>query len=417
VQTTEASFGSSARGDKGVFGNGQQLFDRAKATRLMEEAGVDLLLPHTTLNAGYLADFYFYNVANMPYYMSEDQELYTFFVGLPADPSVDSFMLGRTGGNAFDIGYIDPWIEDRYLFGPAEPAAVRVAPAKSWRPVSPMPVDAAALAIRDRKLERATIGVEMPWLGASILAQLQGLLPHARFVDATSLLARLRMIKCPEEIRRMEVAADAARRTHWRLRSALREGMTGFEIDRVIQSSFAELGVAPEFREIHPNVEAAMIFCPSPIAVTRGDSITIDLGARYLSYVSDMARNYCVGEPTPEIASLHAVMKESFEAILAECRPGVECSHLYEVGMRAFRKSGRQMAYSLLGHGLGRDTHEIPCLSASDHTVMEPGLAFTIELPMFIPGVGSVQLEDDFVITENGCRALAPSSLDIMEVA
>jgi len=401
---------------KGVFGNGLQLFDRSKATRLMEAAHVDLLLPHTTLNAGYLADFYFYNIANMPYYLSEDQELYTFFVGLSADSSIEPFMLGRTGGNAFDIGYIDPWIKDRYLFGPAEPEAVRVAPAKTWRPVSAMPVDAAALAIKNRKLERSTIGVEMPWLGASILAQLQERLPDARFVDATSLLARLRMVKSPEEICRLEVAADAARRTHWRLRSELREGMTGFDLDRIIQVSFAEMGVATEFRELHPNRQAATIFCPSPLKVTRSESITIDLGARYLSYASDMARNYSVGEPEPRIAKLHAVMKEAFEAILAECRPGVECSHLYEVGMKAFAKSGYQMAYALFGHGLGRDVHEIPCLAANDHTVLEPGLAFTIELPMFIPDVGSVQLEDDFVITETGCRALAPSSLEIMTV-
>ena len=411
---TEPGHGQAAR--KGVFGEGVQLFDHAKASRLMEAAGIDLLLPHTTLNAGYLADFYFYNVANMPYYLSEDQELYTFFVGLPADPSLEPFLLGRTGGNAFDLGYIDPWIKDRYLFGPVEPREVRVAPARSWRPVSPMPVDAAALAIKDRGLEGATIGVEMPWLGASILAGLQERLPRARFVDATGLFAKLRLIKSPEEIRRLEVAADAARRTHWRLHSALREGMTGFDIDRVIQMSFAEQGIANEFREIHPNRDGAMLFCPSPLRVTRGQSITIDLGGRYLSYVSDMARNYSVGEPDPAIIRLHAVMKESFEAILAECRPGVECSHLYEVGSKAFARSGYQMAYALLGHGLGRDTHEIPCLAADDHTVLEPGLAFTIELPMFIPGVGSVQLEDDFVVTEAGCRALAPSSIDILTV-
>jgi Xaa-Pro aminopeptidase len=381
----------------------------------MSGAGIDVLLPHTQTNGGYLSDYYYNNVANWPFYMSETQVPYVAFVGLPGDERSDAFLLGHTGGNAIDMGFYDSWIKDRYLFGPAEPRSVRVEPARSNRPVSMSAEEAVALALRDRGLARATIGIERRNLGVSVFERLVELLPEATFVDALPVLEELRRIKAPEEIRRMEVACDAARGAHLQVQAKLQAGMTGLDIARIVKSSIAQLGWDTDFIEVHPNKENALLFAPNEFQIRRGESVAVDIGAKYMNYASDMAHNHCVGKPDDATARLHAATVAAFREIEAACRPGAVCSDLYEIGRKSLSDAGYPVTYKMMGHGLGRHVHEHPVIGPDDASVLEPGVVFAIEIPMYRADACWVQVEENFVVTDAGCRWLSPWTLDILE--
>ena len=381
----------------------------------MSSAGIDVLLPHTQMNGGYLADYYYNNLATWPYYMSESQVPYIAFVGLPGDERSEPFLLGHTGGNAMDMGFYDPWITDRYLFGPAEPRSVRVEPAKSRRPVSASAEVAVALALHDRGLASGTIGIERRYLGVSVFERLVELLPKATFVDGLPVLDELRRIKSPEEIRRMEVACDAARHAHLQVQAALRPGMTGLDIARIVKTSIAQVGCDTDFVEVHANREGALLFCPNDFQIREGEAAAVDIGAKYLNYTSDMAHNHCVGKPDAATARLHAATVAAFREIEAACRPGALCSELFEIGRKSLADAGYPLTYNLMGHGLGRHVHERPVLGPDDSSALEPGVVFALEIPIYRDGACWVQVEENFVVTDDGCRWLSPWTLDMLE--
>jgi Xaa-Pro dipeptidase len=395
-----------------ITGRGMVIFDPTRVLAAMERAGIDLLMPHTIVNAAYLADYYFYDFP--PFYTTEAGLPYMAFVGYPGDTRVDAFLVAHTGGNAMDLGDHDPWIKDRYLFGPTEPRALRVEPARSARPVSQSAVAAAASAIADRGMTGARIGVELPFLGVTVLERLQAALPSVTFVDGTPVLEECRLVKTPEELRRIQVAAEGSRLIHLGLSKQLREGLTGYEIDRLIKLAGAEHNRDLEFREIHPNRNGVLRFCPSSLEVMRGESIVIDVGTRYLGYTSDMAHNHSVGEPDPSVLDLHRRVRTVFEEVVALLRPGIAAGEVGRHGLRRLRELDVPMAYNLVGHGIGRVVHEAPVLAPENAQVIEEDMVVAVEIPIFVPGVGAVQIEENYAITKGGARWLAPSTLDIL---
>jgi Xaa-Pro aminopeptidase len=394
-----------------ITGRGMVLFDEGRVRAAMDHEGIDLLLPHTVLNAGYLSDYYYYDFP--PFYATESGLPYLGFVGFPGDPRLEPFMVGHTGGNAMDIGDQDPWIKDRYLFGPADHHEIRDAPARSSRPVSTTALDAAAMGVMDRELSGARIGVELAFLGARVLQMLQASLPGAAFVDAGPILDHSRIVKTPEELRRLTRAAEGSRLIHEAVTDALREGMSGYELDRTIKRAAAEHNRDIEFREIHPNASGVLRFCPSPLTVVAGESIVVDVGTRYLGYVSDMAHNHSLGPPASAVADLHARVSQVFGEVVERLRPGVSCAEVASHGLRRLKELDVPMAYQLVGHGIGRGVHEGPVLSEHDTRILEEDMVVSAEIPIFIPGVTAVQIEENYVITTDGARCLAPSPLGV----
>lgn len=194
----------------------------------------------------------------------------------------------------------------------------------------------------------------------------------------------------------------------------LHEGMTGLDVDRVIRTSIASLGVDMDFREIHPNRDRAVMFAPTDGVLKRHEAICIDLGVKYLNYGSDMAHNHSLGKPEAATADLHQRVKDGFHVIMETARPGVECSTVYEKTMDQLRKTKVPILYQMVGHGLGRHVHESPVLTAGDHTAIEEGMVFAFELPMWTKEAGWIQIEENFVIESSGPRWLAPWTLDIL---
>ena len=158
----------------------------------------------------------------------------------------------------------------------------------------------------------------------------------------------------------------------------------------------------------------------SPAADVRlqhGDSIVMDIYTTMDRYWCDMTRTVFFGEVSDEQRRVYDLVRAANEAAEAMIRPGIRCPT--STPPRAASSKRAVMAPSLrtgLGHGLGIDCHEPPDNSASDHTLTKPGMVFSVEPGIYLPGNFGVRIEDLVLVTETGCEVLNHAPKDLLVV-
>ena len=221
------------------------LFDPEKASHLMKQWDVHVLLPHTLLNAGYLVDHWKHDLYTSigPWTTFDRDEPYQLLVGLPQDRQIEPFVTCRRASEEGDMYNWDVWIQDRRVWGPDVP------PRAMNSPLGPAvtdpyidPYEAAVDALRERGLERATIGIERRFLGIEAFEKLQRLLPEATFRDALGLFHELRMVKTEEEIRRMRIVAAATQEAYRAALKCVQPGMTGLDFEHIFAAEHSRCG-------------------------------------------------------------------------------------------------------------------------------------------------------------------------------
>jgi Xaa-Pro aminopeptidase len=142
-----------------------------------------------------------------------------------------------------------------------------------------------------------------------------------------------------------------------------------------------------------------------------GEPVTIDMGARYGGYCSDMTRTVCLGEPDSELQTLYDLVLLAQETCERGLGPGLNGQQADALARDVFRMEGHEDQYLHgTGHGLGLEIHESPRLSKfGAESVLEPGMVVTIEPGLYIAGAGGVRIEDTAVISESGIRILTTS--------
>lgn len=391
------------------------LFDYDKASHVMEEHGIDILLPNSFLNAGYLADHWKHELVSSfgAYLTSDDGVPFLCLVGLPRDQKIEPFVTCRTGGEESDMFYTGVWIEDKRRWGPALSNREETSPFGLYDRVYGNPLEAAADALRDRGLDRGIIGLELRFLGVEPYHRLKSLLPETRFVDALPLLNELRMVKSEEEVRRMRIAAQATEQATEAAFATVEEGVTGLDLERVIGASHYQAGVRHEWVHTCIGPSGAQIICPNNTPVHQGEVVRLDVGASYRHYQSDISRVGVLGEPPAMLLKAHSAMRKALEAVVEAARPGVTAERLCDVGDAVVEGEGFENFLTIVGHGLGRDIHEMPLLQRGDLTVLEPGMTFAIELATILNDLGCIALEDEIVITPDGSEPLSTKGREL----
>src|SRR5262249_28498163 len=160
---------------------------------------------------------------------------------------------------------------------------------------------------------------------------------------------------------------------------------------------------------------------PSPtIRVGDDDFVLIDWGAAGHPYKSDLTRVVVTGKVTPTFETIYRTVLTAQECAIAAIRPGVKAhdvdaearSIIEEAGFGRFFDHG-------LGHGLGMDIHEAPRLRKGSQDTLEPGMMVTVEPGVYLPDWGGIRIEDDVLVTHDGCEVLSsvPKSLDSVRLA
>jgi Xaa-Pro aminopeptidase len=155
---------------------------------------------------------------------------------------------------------------------------------------------------------------------------------------------------------------------------------------------------------------------PSERRIGEGEPLKIDIGARASGYCSDMTRTVCLGVPRDQrLVELHEIVLEAQETAERQIRPGMTGREADALARDVITRAGYGEAFlHSLGHGIGLEVHEPPWLSQSrGDEVLRPGMVFSIEPGVYLPGWGGVRIEDLVSLEESGARVLchSPKSL------
>lgn len=143
-------------------------------------------------------------------------------------------------------------------------------------------------------------------------------------------------------------------------------------------------------------------------ALGADDFLLIDYGGLIEGYPADITRTFCLGQPTDEMQKMYDVVLSANQAATAVAGPGVAMGAVDKAARDVIEAAGYgQYFIHRTGHGLGLDIHEsIPQIAAGVEDVLEPGMTFTIEPGVYVPGLGGVRVEDNIVVTDGGVEVL-----------
>ena len=257
-------------------------------------------------------------------------------------------------------------------------------------------------------------------LWSRFLLGLQRTLASVRFVPASQLLEGMRMCKRPEEIelqRLVNVQADAA---FAELVGRRLSGLGERELSRQLADLLLEAGSeAVGFATVAGGAHSAS---PHHTMTDRkiqvGDALLFDFGGRHQGYYADVTRTVVVGRPPEGFEAVYRVVRRAQEAAVAAVRPGVSAASIDAAAREPITQAGYGAHFShRVGHGLGLDVHEAPYLTADNPLPLEPGMTFSVEPGIYLPGRFGVRIEDTVLVTDKGGERLNHCSRDLLVVA
>jgi len=267
-------------------------------------------------------------------------------------------------------------------------------------------------AVQALGLDGKQIGVEPRQLRLLEFRHVKNGAPEADYPDASNVLSGLRLRKDKAEIDAMRQAVKIAQEALEATLPSIQVGMTEREIasELVVQllkhGSDSELPFAP-IVSAGPNA-ANPHASPTDRKLETGDLLVVDWGAAHAGYISDLTRTFSVGEVDAEYGKIHEIVQESNAAGRAAAKPGVPCSDVDNAARAVIEKAGYGVYFThRTGHGIGMEGHEEPYMRGDNMQLLEPGMAFTVEPGIYLPGRNGVRIEDNVVITEDGADVLS----------
>jgi Xaa-Pro aminopeptidase len=253
---------------------------------------------------------------------------------------------------------------------------------------------------------------------AEKLLAFQAALPGAQAVLAGDVLSVLRMRKSAAEIDALRRAGAAIDRVHRRIGEWLRPGRTEREVAKDIADAilaaghatvdFVIVGSGPNGASPHHEV--------SDRVIRTGDPVVVDIGGTTADgYCSDCTRTYSVGEPPAAFRELYEVLLRAQTAQTDAVQPGITAEQLDAVGRDIITAAGYGEHFiHRTGHGIGMETHEEPYIVAGSKRPLEPGMAFSVEPGIYLPGSFGARIEDIAVCTEHGGERLNLTGRDLV---
>ena len=249
----------------------------------------------------------------------------------------------------------------------------------------------------------------------------------------TGLVEAARLVKDADELATLREAGARISPVMEQVLQRLRVGRTEREVAADIDWAIRDAGFeGPAFETIvagGPNT-ALPHARPGERRLAPGDLVLLDFGGTYRGYCVDLTRVASLGSPDPAAVVWHGAVSEAHAAALAAIRPGVRASGVDTAARAVLERRGLGVAFSHgTGHGLGVEVHEAPRVGKRrradgspgvdddlEDVRLEPGMVFTVEPGVYLPGHGGVRLEDDLVVTAQGYELLTRVSLDLLVV-
>ena len=249
---------------------------------------------------------------------------------------------------------------------------------------------------------------------------LQQALPESTYVSMTSTLPMLRAIKDADELERLAAAGAAADACFEQLKKGRFAGRRESEIAAELagllrdhghsQVDFTVVGSGPNGANPHHEMSERVI--------EEGDMVVLDFGGLKDGYGSDTTRTVHVGEPTDEEREVYELVRRAQQAGFEAVRPGVECQEIDRAARKVIADAGYgEYFIHRTGHGIGLTTHEPPYMVEGETLELQPGMCFSIEPGVYLPGRFGVRIEDIVTVTEDGGRRLNNTTHELQIVA
>ncbi|WP_338783837.1 aminopeptidase P family protein [Streptomyces sp. DG1A-41] len=251
------------------------------------------------------------------------------------------------------------------------------------------------------------------------LLALQQAVPGSSYTSLTEALPMLRAVKDAAELELMTAAGAAADATFEEIRNVpfagRRESEVAADLDRLLrrygheQVDFTIVASGPN--GANPHHEAG------DRVIERGDMVVLDFGGLKDGYGSDTSRTVHVGEPTDEERRVHDIVRAAQEAGFRAVRPGAACQDVDRAARAVIADAGYgEYFIHRTGHGIGVTTHEPPYMIEGEERPLVPGMCFSVEPGIYLPGRFGVRIEDIVTVTEDGGRRLNATSRELVIV-
>lgn len=276
-----------------------------------------------------------------------------------------------------------------------------------------------ALETVDLKNLSGKVGYEQPTISRSLYVGLTTRIPEEKLSDCSMVLKTARMRKTPWEIKMVKTAAQSLEKVYEATARELKPGMPEGLIQKYFvqySAEFDDLGILGRKHGLIPAVGPYYGLCGMPRGYTlkAGDVIKFDVGFDYFGFNSDIARTYAVGGvASDEVCEIYDTLYKANRLAVSKLKPGVKCSEIYKTA-REYVENSRLIKHyprGHVGHSVGCDSsaEEYPTLSPQSDIVLEAGMTFSLETPYSAtygaPVLGGFNIEDTFVITEDGHEA------------
>ncbi|MFJ7746137.1 M24 family metallopeptidase [Peribacillus sp. NPDC097295] len=239
-----------------------------------------------------------------------------------------------------------------------------------------------------------------------------------QLMPLSGVIENLRLIKTTSEIKILKEAAAIADAAFTHILDFIRPGITELDVSNELEFFMRKQGATSSSFDIivASGVRSAL---PHGVAtdkiIEKGDFITLDYGAYYNGYVSDITRTVAVGKPSEELINIYDIVLEAQLRGMAGIKPGMTGKEADALTRNLIEEKGFGQYFGhSTGHGIGLEVHEGPALSLRSDIILEPGMAVTVEPGIYLPGIGGVRIEDDTIVTLDGNEALTHSSKELI---
>jgi Xaa-Pro aminopeptidase len=365
-------------------------FDTERLDRLMDEAGIDVLVTTSKHNVQYLLGghraFFFESMDAM---------------GLSRYLPVLVYPKGASQKAAFFGHRMEGFQKEN------EPFWVSESQTNSSGSVDVM--QKAIDYIRRSGVKARTIGAELAFLPVDSGTALRNAFSSSEIVDSLFVLERLRAVKSPEELKKLRIASERVIESMLAVIAGHGPGATKRELTEALRREETNRGLVFDYLLI--TAGTSLNRAPSEQRWGEGDILSLDSGGNYHGYIGDLCRMAIHGEPDAELEDVLAEIETIQRASMKPIKAGVPGSVIYGAAEPLVQKSKQHNNMHFLAHGMGLVSHEAPRLTAKGPVPydaydadrpLETGMVVSVETTLAHPQRGFIKLEDTVIVTDTG---------------
>ena len=401
-------------------------FNQARARAFMRECGLDALIATSHVNITYFTGYFCWLDPTIRGYMLQP--------GAPSSLALPGYAVFPLEGEPalvlnplFAINGADLWVRDIHIFGDSGADQtltstelpdnyLRIHNLLMTPPQASTSLEALLRILEERGLQDGCLGVEMEGLTADRLDQLRDQLPTASLLDCSNLIRLIRMVKNEHEVDGLTRSAEINERAGMEVLAEAAPGRSLQDLALRYRVLAAQQGA--DFDHFCIGLGGLGMATEPDYELTGDDVMMVDFGCIYQRCFSDTGTTLAMRElPAPLMRRFEAV-RASVAAGAARIRPGAKGSIVREAMWETLQELGLTASYPH-GHGVGLEVRDYPtivadnglrirdeCIDVPSDLPLEENMVFNLEASMFLPGVGSLQMERSFVVTADGFRDL-----------